>query len=887
MLENDKSALLCIGINTYKNRHISTLYCCINDCHRVKKIFSIFNICSKSTLITDNNATFTQILSKLSAVKNKVKKIFIYYSGHGTSINNSSYIYAYDTDPDDIRNTAISLEKLAYTLKMFGFIDVVFIIDACYILPLPGTYNTFTLYTPGQRKTLEDTSIKNSIFTKIFLKTIIKKYKTHYVKSLTRRYQKLRRSIEIILHDKNDLIFLIGQSGIGKSHFLRQIKDSEDNVFYLSLPNKKGLTFEVILNILSETISSTLEPCSKMLDADPEKYIRFKAQTHSHYLLLIDHLDHLRSTTLRKLIVFLQELPLQKILSSRTATRNKFSGYIYQMPKLSNVDINEALSVMGIRDKTINSLCHKHSGGNYIHLLRIISEHSAENYAFEDKFTTSIKKAMLATVISGGFINQDLFEKIFGICHQSLEHLKKLGIIILHNGFYYPHDSAYESTKHTEIKAFKYTACQYWRAEINKNESSITAIHNYILLSNSFSITVTPSDTLFYKNIIKKLEGRQNTYFLLMIFKHLKSKKIREELRLYLSDVLINIGKFNEALSLLTNQTEHVLEYKTLLAEVHWWKGEFVESIKLSTKLLSKKPTIPIKANLLSIRGIGYFFLGKWSKAASDLTDAIYCDSDSTSQKSIFLAYCVLATIQGLRGTDFYNSVINFKHAVRVAKKSGKLFLLALAYGNIGEILWKAGFHEQSITLLETGRQLAYITDNSLVDLEINRNLLHAYHRAGKLSKEKEQLKKLETIFNEKTDSYVKMQIINTLVTHYIIYGKKEYRKYLKKAQEITTNNSEYFIYTKANIALEKICTNDIINATISMTEALMLCRKGKNWLAMKQILDDWDDARTKLDDKTIPESKQVFQKWRQMLERKLLPYLSHLLHLCEYLGLP
>jgi len=893
MKKINKSVLISVGTNSYRDRTIEQLYYCVSDCYRVHRVFNTFNVCNFFVTLTEKEATIARILHEIKNARDNTENIFFYFSGHGISINNISYLYTYDTNINNIEVSALSLPFLIQQFKKLKFLSVTLVFDACNIIRPPACSKTVQIISPKNFKAFEDTLINKGSFTNQFLKDIANKYKINYKNNnLTKRYQKVRQEIELALLTKNDLLFLIGHSGIGKSHFFRQIKTLEQNVCYLSLPNQRNLSFEIVLNLISECFSTALASQNKTTDTDPERYIRFITQTKPHSLLLVDHTDHLNPPVLHKLIKFLYELPIQKILSSRFCSKAISSrGYIYNFPQLSNREVEEILDLLKIEDKKLRILCKKQANGSYINILKTIS--SFNNSLTYTKYTKnkflncSMKKTMLAIIASGGFIHQELFENIFNVNHRDIEQLKKLGMIVLHEDFFYPHDSIYDSIREFDLKPFKQMACEYWKLEINRNTHHTNAIQNYIIVSNSFSPKFNTSDIPLYKNIINKLEGRQNIYFLLMIFNYLKSKKIPHNLRIFFGNALIDIGKFQEAISLIKSEKiDLTLESSTLLAEINWWEGRFLACIQLSSQLLFKKPSYSIYINLLCSRGIGYFFMGDWVKAKIDLEMVIQKNNQLIPQKPMFFAYCVLATIQGIRGTDFQKSVINFKQAITIAKQLGKLFWLALVYGNIGEILWKAGFLEKSIEILEIGAQMAYLAGNDTLELEINRNLLHVYHRSKKHVQEKGQLKKLEKTFNEKLDSYVKMQIINSLITHYIFSSKTKYKNYLKTAQRLTKNNAEYLIYTKANLAIAKLLEGNTKEAIKLMKQSLTLGYSGENWLSIKQILDDWDEVII-LRHLFPFATKQIFQKWHQVLEKKLVPNLFHLSHLCEYLESP
>jgi tetratricopeptide (TPR) repeat protein len=880
------SILICVGINTYRDKAIRKLYYCCSDCIRVTRTFNVFNICNEVVQITQEDATLNSIKNTLLSLKTKTQQIYFYYSGHGHSIQNVPYLYAYDTNPKYLLATGLAIPELIQLLRESKCPSLTLILDACNMTACQNfAAQDVTILAPDNYKSYEDTAISKSIFTTQTLINLSQKYKLKNLSnSTTKRYQKIRQNIEHLLQ-QNDLIFICGASGIGKSHFLRQINDTESSVSYVAIPNIKGITFEIVLNIINENICSSIGEQNKIMDADPKRHISFFAQTNPHFLLLIDQIDHLHHSTMHKLVDFLLTLPFQKILSSRSVKKIIAKGYLYHFPKMLDEDIDEALALMGINDSYFVAYCKSHCKGKYINLLEIISEHPrAELPAKNSSFlTSSIKEAISAITISGGFLNQKLFEQKFGISNKEIDILKNRGMLISHDGFCYPHDSLYDIAKKYHINKFEKISCQYWREEIVSDTTKITAIQHYILAINSFSLEFNSTDTVLYENILNRLEGRQNSYFFLMFFDYLKNNCISKKLKIKLINTLIDIGKFQEAAAFIKEKCGSDLEFLSLLAEIYWWSGEFNKCIKLASVLLLKKLPIHLKADISCARGIGYFFLGEWKKATNDLERAINLDAQSVSAKTKFFSYYVIATIQGIRGTNFQQSTINFKYSIQIAKENGKIFWLSLVYGNIGEVLWKAGFYKKSSEILEMSNHLAYLTGNDSLELEINRNLLHVYHRSTNSTKEQLQLKKLETIFNEQVDSFTKMQIINTLITHYILNANKDYKNYLNKAETLTSGNAEYQIYTKANHAITALYEDNKNRALTLMEQALALCQKGENWLAIKQILEDWDEIIS-LYQPHLPSTKQVFQKWHQILEKKLRPSLSHLSHLCEYL---
>jgi len=88
--------------------------------------------------IVDERAAKTDIEKSLEAwLPNRVKKdssVFIYYSGHGSPDPSSgeAYIVPYDGDPNYLKVTGYSLNRLYHSLGKLGAREVVVILDSCF-----------------------------------------------------------------------------------------------------------------------------------------------------------------------------------------------------------------------------------------------------------------------------------------------------------------------------------------------------------------------------------------------------------------------------------------------------------------------------------------------------------------------------------------------------------------------------------------------------------------------------------------------------------------------------------------------------------------------------------------------------------------------------------
>jgi len=870
--------LICVGINNYKDMNIGKLAYAVSDAYHIERAYNLHKANSSVCILTDENATHEKIIH---AIKNAIlnnNEICIYYSSHGDVIDNTTYLYTYDTKISEIKTTSISLKYLINLFCENEKTNVTLILDACNVI-VPHIYTkNIKIFYPESFSTYEDTFTKYGNFTRNIIKKLIKNELIVVEEKHAGRYYRIRKEIEKIFYNKNRLIWMHSKVSNGKSHFLRHLNDAEKNTIYISIPKIKALTLNIIFNLISEKILSVLKADKfNYIDPDPERYIRIFFNMHNFYLLIIDHIDNLASKHIKKLCEFISELNIHVILASKNC-RTITTAHTYKLPSLSNEDIIEILNNNEIFEIDIKNIPKCES---YFDVLKYINQINANHNNIENLDVYG-KKIIAAIAITGGFINKDLFIAIFGLKKSIINKFINNGLIIKHENFYYPHDIIYDKALYIKPLVNKKKAYFYWEEEVKKNPESIKAIHNLILSYHSLSPKITINDDIYYY-IVAKLNGRQNSHFIILLYDKLKNKKLSMNLRLKLAESLIDIGKFNEAGKIIGKYTKHKnIDLLILYSELLWWKGKFTKCIDTAVKLLPKHMTVHQNVKLYCSIGIGHFFLGKWITAAGYF-ELIIKENKSIDDKTLFFSYAVLATIQGLRGEKINESINNFITAIEIAKSTKKISWLSLLYGNIGEMLWKAGKYRKAIDILSAASHLAYLTGNDAVNLEIKRNLLHAYHRYNKFENENNLIIELDKEFIEDIDSYVKMQIINTLITHYIFSENNKYKYFLNKAIKLTEGNDEYHIYTMANLAIASLYEQKKIKAIKYMNQALKLCYAGKNWLAIKQIFEDWDEIVKRFHPHFLL-TKQAFPKWHQILERELLEQLHHFSRLCEYL---
>ena len=106
------SALITIGINRYKDASTQPLLFSVSDSLRISRFFKTFNMCDTSVSLINEEATLARILNEITLLSKTFKNIIIYFSGHGKRIDKNSYLYLYDSERANLKNTSLSLTTL-------------------------------------------------------------------------------------------------------------------------------------------------------------------------------------------------------------------------------------------------------------------------------------------------------------------------------------------------------------------------------------------------------------------------------------------------------------------------------------------------------------------------------------------------------------------------------------------------------------------------------------------------------------------------------------------------------------------------------------------------------------------------------------------------------
>lgn len=121
---------LFLGIDRYASPDVNWLACAKRDAVALHALFTD-TFGGRTVLLTDEEATKNEIISSLDALS-KVHKddlVVIAFSGHGSETHE---LIPYDSDPEDLENTAIPLDVLTELFSKIPSKNLICILDCCF-----------------------------------------------------------------------------------------------------------------------------------------------------------------------------------------------------------------------------------------------------------------------------------------------------------------------------------------------------------------------------------------------------------------------------------------------------------------------------------------------------------------------------------------------------------------------------------------------------------------------------------------------------------------------------------------------------------------------------------------------------------------------------------
>ena len=917
--------LISIGVSRYKHPDLHDLKAAVPDAFRINRGFKNWGITDSSSLISDKQATLGEVKKTLDGLQNDshFDHLIFYFSGHGKWVEElaDSFLCLYDTSCENLSASGLSVKYLINTLQKFSYQKITILIDACSIgIPLllaefsqeNSIHISWITASPQHEIAFEDDLYYSGDLTYNFLKNLAQTnnrpittddilswfklskaeiYFNFCGNVLTRktlavekeRHELVNSKLESLIY-QNQIIWVYGESGLGKSHQLQLFAKNYAEVVYASISHQPvknlGVFLEdLALEIAKKSYSFQTDEFSRGM---AEKAIRFFASLHPHAILIIDHTNRIDFNMQKQLHSFLKELPCSIILVSCFESKfRKKDLTTWKFPRLTHNETQQILNSNGLIDKEICDLVKNMTGGNYLSLLRSINAVKSSEFSFsydDDIQKNHLQHAIDSLVSCDGYYDEQAFIDYFSVEKKHLDHLKNLGVLIKIDKFWIPHDHIFELVQYKAIKKLLPVAYKYWHQQVLDFPDSMEINRQFVMMIQLFKPKLDNNFFLGCQILINKLKGRDNTYYLCTLAEYISKNFVVDDIILKVIEQLIDINKFDMATLLVskinikelnTHQKTNVCSLKAALA---WWMGDFEQCINYTKQGLCKKPMPHAKFDLLTNRGIGFFFLGVWGKASRDLKQVIANKELCRNKRSLLLALFVHGTILALRGINITLGIEQLLESLELMADGEHIVYQSIAYNNLGEIFWKIGEFSFAETYLTKAVDLAFLADNEVAMTEAQRNLLHVYLHQNSSKLENHARELFNLMQQQKENTFTRMQVLNSLAAVYA--SKQDIRKLswcLKEVIPLTKNNQEYQIYTLANQSYKLLLQKKIKQAINKLEEALILSKKGKNWLAIKQILEEWNFSARYVQKISELSSTRVFRKWHQMLEKKPL----------------
>lgn len=927
--------LISIGVSRYKDSDLPDLKAAVPDAFRINRGFKNWGITDSSQLIYDKQATLEEVKKNLESLQNDKLNdhLIFYFSGHGKWVKelDDSFLCLYDTSCENLSVSGLSIRYLVSVLQNLPYQKITFLIDACSIgvpsflreaFQKSDKHITWISASPQHEIAFEDDLYYSGDLTYNFLKNLAQtecnitsidilswlhssKCESYLnfcgtvfaKKDLTlekERYQLMSSKLESLIY-QSQIVWVYGESGLGKSHQLQMFAKNYAEIVYSSISHQPGKNLGVFLEdlaleIAKKSYSFEVDEFSRGM---AEKAIRFFASLHPHAILIIDHTNRIDFNVQKQLHSFLKELPCSIILVSCFESKFKRKDLTtWEFPKLTCRETQKILNSNGLIDKEICELVKNMTGGNYLALLRSINAVKSSEFSFsydDDIQKNHLQHAIDSLVSCDGYYDEQTFIDYFTVEKKHLDHLKNLGLLVEVDQFWIPHDRILELVKHRSIKKLFRTAYKYWHQQVLDFPDSIEISRQFAMMIQLFKPKIDNNFFLACQTLISKLRGRDNTYYLCALAEYICKNFVINDVIFKVIDELIDINKFEIASLLISkiNINELRVHQKnqlfSLKASLAWWMGEFDQCINYTKEGLRKRPLPDVKLDLLTNRGVGFFFLGVWGKATKDLKQVIENKESCLNKKSLLLALFVHGTILALRGIDITLGIEHLLESIELMADGEHIVYKSIAYNNLGEIFWKIGELAAAESYLTKAVDLAFLADNEVAMTEAQRNLLHVYLHQNSSKLENHAQALFNLMKKQKENTFTRMQVLNSLATVYA--SKKDMKKLawcLKEVIPLTKNNQEYQIYTLANQSYKLLLQKKIKQAVHKLEEALILSKKGKNWLAIKQILEEWNFSAQHVPKLNELSSIRVFRKWHQMLEKRPLKVADKHLNLCN-----
>lgn len=647
-------------------------------------------------------------------------------------------------------------------------------------------------------------------------------------------------------------IFITGESGIGKTTLLYELSQDIYDAIFIHITKKDSLEniLEfILLNVVQNEILSNFHFESFINVKDNFKKI---IQYFPQLILCIDGIEHLSDEIFLEVFDFFKKINIQicaTLINKKILSSNML---IFECPPFSYEETKKLANNFKIYEISTIEMIYNKSKGFPLKVKSLVMNPDID-INDKEKIFFQYMDTIQKLIASNGYIDRYEFSKKMNINILELESLEKLGYIIKIDKIWFAHDELLRYFNNDDISdKFYLQAMKYWCHEKKSWRRYLTPnIRILDLFTRKYKLFYS-YDSCISDSLERIYTTQESPLDINKIFNIVKNNDsnyiiIFSKLMEFFSDLgdiskISEIEQFINSFENIIDNEKYILSLKLSFARLSWWIGNYNNCIHLGQNVIKHKNSsnqLMCKANLEV--AIGYFFLGEWDNSKSLLQNVL--DSEYSTAKTFAWAKLIMGTIDSIRGINFQEAKEYLDSSIRILYEENDLYGLAIAYGNLGEALWKAKRYEESNKYLDNCIKYAKIIDLEINLIEGKRNKLQLNIRwKNPFSKVvSELIKELTLLSTDKIGKMEMMQVSNTLATAYI-YQKNisKATEYIKIAYGLTKKNREYHIYTLGNQCLLNILEGvDFNTIKLLFQELKKLVDEGNNLFALEQIKDD------------------------------------------------
>lgn len=644
-------------------------------------------------------------------------------------------------------------------------------------------------------------------------------------------------------------VWLFGEAGRGKTVLVREfvVMSGQSSVYASAADEGQPVDLTDPLTSIVAAIGAARPHVRLPHLLGPHRFsevVGLLAKAEPGAVLVVDHLDRLPSGVLSDLARSLSEpTSLQIILVCRTPPDSNWNVVPIDCPPLDDADIARFRTTYGPAVAADVRWLRNVSGGNALRLRQLLASPDLDLSDLLERDRAFASDLAIVRTASG-FLDALAFSEATGTAPESIALAERIGLLLATPEGFSIHDVA-RTLDLPQVSASDLgRILQYWATEVMGRPRMLEPARRYLALFARVPRSEWLPDVM--ELALGTCARRQDwsTIEGAVTFIIGQEGAIPKAV-IPACAALIRVGRYAVAHAISERIADEGITHTTasaavVLQEKAWWSGEFAHGISLGEQVLQLGDIdLTCRADCHLHLGISLFFLGRWSESMYHCTYAELL-ARADAERTCAWARLIAGTIIGIRGDDVPEGRRLLRSAARVLDVLEDDVGHGVALGNLGEVEWKAGHWSQAYVTLRQALAIAERGGNSANQLEITRNLIHVAIRTRKDDLQR-LLERARALLAPDMDSTEQMQVWNTLATSAAYLGNlDDLDTSLENATRHTTGNAEYEIYTHGNRALRALIAGDDGGAATALAAAVALARAGENWLAVRQVTDDF-----------------------------------------------